>query len=346
MGILRAIWDAVGGQVDQLAGRSFSRLVAPLSATDTASLQVESTIGFGERVDGAGDALLLVNGELISATGRTTSAPFTFTTLARAVDNTKAKAHPAGSLVVDVSGNRSAIDLARRGFLVRTATDADLDIIGRNLGLHRCSGVATEPWRRLIQAIAFAPKGVIDVFEEALTALYGSSSSFEVLERLVSNPHQVFVRVATSLASDIRGRFILTGGIPAKSSNSTTTVTPLLHGAPMQLRTVLGVYLDTPLARRGYRSPEGLVNYLDSFVVGGSVIVLSPAPGPIGTSLLVDAAAYGAGSPSDGYHYLATDETVVDDGDRYGYFADATRIARCLVSQLRSAGSTVVVGTL
>jgi hypothetical protein len=95
----------------------------------------------------------------------------------------------------------------------------------------------------------------------------------------------------------------------------------------------VGVFLDTPEARRGRR--EGLTNY---FLPGGSVlgstITLGTSPGPIGTAVLVDYTAFSA-------HYLARDEAVLDAADRWAYLADPLLTARCLLDQIRAAGVRV-----
>ena len=368
MGILRAIIDAIMGPANEAGGRAVTKLSAALDSTDT-TMSVESTLRFGEWGDGTEDCRLLVDGEIVTGTGRTSSDPFTFTGLTRGVDGTNAKAYPIGTLVLDLAGNSTAIDLVRRGFFVDFAVGADLDVIARNLGLRKCPGIDTETWRRIIKAVAYLPKTTVDAFEQALLALTDDASTYTIIERLISNPYEVFVEIEASLAvadaEGVRGRFILTGG-SQRVTDGLTQVT--LTGPNLtRLQTVSGVYLDTEHARRGIR--DGLTNYLSSFVAGSDVITLSPSPGAIGTAVIVDYVGYGGTNPTN-YHYLGTGfgadqinlayrydpgttppalgadgtsiQTVrLDDGDRWAYLSDSLLAARCLLDDIRQAGVRV-----
>jgi hypothetical protein len=344
-GAMRAALDAIFKEDDRIGGRAVTRLTATLPADDVTGMLVESTIGFGEWVDNAtiegmsppflpGNARLLVNGEIITARTRRSRFPFQFEQLARAQSNTVAKLHPQGTLVYDLSHNVSAIDHLRRGFLVEYAIGEDLEIIARNLGLHRCPGMSQETLRRVIKAVAYLPKTTAHAFREALTALFDSSTVFSVIERTTSNPFVVFVEIAIALSTDIRGRFLLNGGEPALTTgaNSVDTANAINH--------VIGVFLDTPLTRRGFR--EGFTNYLNpggTFL--GSTITLGTSPGAAGTAVIVDYGAFDA-------HYLAADETVVQDagqGDHWAYLADPLFTARCLLDQIRAAGVQVRLST-
>ena len=342
MGLLRAILDGILGEVNLAGGRAVTRLDSVLTAAEVGSMAVESTLRFGEYTDGASDARLLINGEIVTATGRTSAAPFAFTGLTRAVDGTKAIAHPVGALVIDLAQNTSAIDLTRRGFFVDFAIGEDLNVIGRNLGLRKCPGISDTTWRRIIRALGYLPKTTVDAFDTVLEALMGNTTSYEIWERLVSDPYQIFVAIEVALATSVRGRFILTGGHP-ELTTGLNAVEVSFGGVPVQLRTVNGVYLDTIPTRRGRR--DGVTNFYAGggvFVPGTNVITLGASPGAIGTAVLVDYTAYGA-DPTISYHYLADDETIRDDQDRYAYLSDPLRAVRCLLDQVRPAGTRVDV---
>ncbi len=357
-GLFSALLDAIFGSDEDIAGKPLTRLVAPLLDTDTASMEVESTLSIGENTDGSADALLLVGGEIISATGRTDGpVTFTFDTLTRALENTKALTHPPGSLVFDLSGNASALDHLRRGLLVDYAVGEDLDIIGRNLGLTRCAGVTQDQWRAIIKAVAYLPKTTIHAFDEALMALLGANQ-YALRENITADPWKVFVDVIVLLATSLRGRFMLNGGEPALTTGLTTVdvdydvIEPLLvayPGNPSQtygLRTIdypaalagtatVGVYDDTPESRRGNR--DGLTNYfLPGGSVAGSTITLGTSPGAASTPVIVDYTAFSA-------HYLALNETVSEDADYYSYLFDPLLAVRCLLDQIRAAGVKVEV---
>lgn len=328
MGLFAAILEAIGREDNRIGGQAVSRLNAPLLEADV-TMTVESTNGFGENNDGASDAKLLVGGEIIEASGRTVT---TFTGLTRGVDVSKVPAlHPPGTIVYDISGNTSAVDLLRRGFSVNTAVGEDLDVIGSNLGLQRCVGLDEDTWREIIKTIAYLPKQTLDAFRQALTALLGAGN-FEVSERLglgafdgtPLSPFQVFVEITAALSTSLRGRFVLNGGEQQLTTGLTTVV---IDNTPNH---VLGVFLDNELTRRGFR--DGFTNYYDSHV--GTTITLSPSPGAIGTAVIVDYGAFTA-------HYLATDETIRDDGDFYAYLTDPTLAARCVLDLIRASGVQV-----
>lgn len=328
-GLFKAILDAIFQEDNRIAGQAVTILTATLTETDVTAL-VEATNGFGENTDGVGDARLLVGGEIILASGKTVS---TFTGLTRGADDSKIPAfHVPGTLVFDLSGNKSSLDLLRRGFSVNTAVGEDLDIIGANLGLHRCVGITQETWREIIKVIAYLPKNTLDAFQQALTALLGAGN-FEVYESLgsaspggvVASPYQIFVDVVAVIATSLRGRFVLNGGEPQLTTDVLEVETD--HA----INHVLGVYDDNLLTQRGYR--DGFTNYFlptGSFV--GTTITLDSTPGGAGTPVIVD---YGANEA----HYLAPDETVSDDGDDfYAYLSDPTQTTRCILDLIRMAG--------
>lgn len=323
MGLFAAILEALGGEDNRIAGQAVTKLTAPLAEDEESTMEVETTRGFGEFVDGNNDARLLVNGEIIDASDRTAT---TFTGLTRDVTVTKQnKLLPVGTLVLDASKNKSALDLVRRGLFVGTAVGSDLDVIGANLGLHRCSGITDDQWREIIMAIAYLPKQTLDAYYEALTALLGEDN-YEIRENIVESPYQVFVDVFVELATSLRGRFYLNGGEHQETTGTNTVDTDY------DINHVIGVFDDTGLTRRGFR--EGFTNYFSGGSFSGNTITLGSSPGGAGTPVIVDYGAFEG-------HYLAEDETVRDDGDRYPYFSDPLLSTRCLLDQIRAAGVRV-----
>lgn len=338
MGLVKAILEAIHGEDNRIAGRAITQLTAQLSSTEAATMVVRSTIGFGQLFDGSPGARVMIDDEIIDATGRTeVTGNMTFTTLTRGVFGTKVRAHAPGAIVYDLSDNTSARGQARRGFLLRYAQDSDLDVIGRNLGLHKCPGLDQETWRRVIQAIAWLPKNTEHAFEHVLRAYFNDDVSWEVFT-LPQFPYRVYVKVALPAMESVRGRFYLNSTARRVTTGLTTVTTP------RAIRTVQGVYLDTPAARRGLR--EGLTNFFSGgggFVLGGTSITLGSSPGAIGTAVLVDYAVYNGSVADQGYHYLAANELTLDDEDRYPYLTDATATIRCLLDQVRPATHRVYV---
>jgi len=308
-------------------------LTAGLDATDT-EINVVSTIGFGEDTDGAGDARLIIDGEIIYASGRNDTQ---FTGLTRGVDNTRVKdRYPQNELVTDWSRNTTALDIVRRGFLVRYAIGPDLDVIGRNLGLKKCPGWTDSIWRDIIEEIAYAPKQIIPIMHEAMTIVFGAGN-FEIVERLVSEPYKIYIYVNLPLGDNLRGKFYLNGGEPQLTTGllEVETEYPIINTpldpGPGSIG-VFGVWPDDKYTRKGHR--QGVWNYFTGGSFVGNTITLGSSPGPIGTPVLIDYNAFPA-------HHLPDPFTVRDDQDHYPYLFDPFLGVRCLIDQLRAAGVKV-----
>jgi hypothetical protein len=326
-GLWKAAIDAILGQTERYAGQAITELTTPLAIDEVATANVASTIRFGVEVDDTTISVLLIGGEIVLATGRTLTS---FTTLSRGYRTTAPRLHPPGTLVYDLTRNRTALDLVRRGFFVRTARLEDLDVIGRNLGLHKCPGLDEETWRALIQVMAYLPNQPIDAFKRVLDVFPGIGN-YEIVEDLITNPSQVFVFVNIPTSNSLRGKFFLNGGEPQVADGAGLTVT-----TTYPINNVLGVFDDDSDTRRGNR--DGRTNYLNpggTFL--GSVITLGT---PVGAAapLIVDYGAFEA-------HYLAEDETVryPADGDFFPYLSDPSAIVQCLLDQVRAAGVRVIV---
>lgn len=317
------------GSFDDLGGQAITELTAPLAETATASMNVVSTLRFGVDLDGSQISVLLVGGEVIIATGKTLTS---FTTLTRGTQTTVPKLHPAGTLVYDLSRNRTVLDHVRRGMFVRTARLEDLDVIGRNLGLHKCPGLDEETWRALIQVMAYLPNQTMDAFKRVLDVFPGVGN-YSLYQLLPSNLNEVFVEIRLPLGSSLRGRFFLNGGEAATTDGAGATVT-----VSRTIRQVIGVYDDDSDTRRGNRS--GRTNYYNpggSFV--GSTITLGTPTGP-SAPVLVDYGAFTA-------HYPPANETIryPGEGDFFPYLSDPSAIVRCLLDQIQKAGAKVNVST-
>lgn len=337
MGLIKAILEAIHGEDNRIAGRAITQLSAVLLSTNTTSMIVNSTIGFGELYDGTLQARVMIDDEIIDAATRTqTPGDMRFLSLTRGVLGTKIQDHSPGAVVYDLSENTSTIHLAKRGFLLRYAQAEDLDVIGRNLGLHKCRGIDQETWRRVIQAMAYLPKQTIHAFECVLTAYFNNTTSWELYTK-PQDPYRVYVRVTLPLSTTVRGRFYLNHSAERLTTGLTTVTTT------RAIRTVAGVYLNTLAARRGMR--QGMTNYFTagSFVLGSTTITLGSSPGAIGTDVIVDYAAYNGTEATRGHHYLAPNELARDSDDRYAYLSDPAATIRCLLNQVRPSATQVYV---
>lgn len=372
MGLLKAIVEAVHGEDERIAGRPVTRLTTPLLSTETGTIEVVTTNGFGEYVDGAGDAKLLIGGETILASGRTAT---TFTGLTRGV---VPKLHNDRSIVYDSSMNASALDHVRRGLFVNHAVGEDLNILGRNLGLQRCTGIDQDTWREIIKQLAYRPKQPLDALRAALEAFFGDTTSWVIEEKAIGSPFTIDVYVDRGLASGspaaVRGRFVVPGS-EEQDATSTTTVT-VTHAT--NAANVVGVYLATDAALRGYRDGANNYWYSDGDPTTGTpgTVPGEPATGlvlhggnplPSGSEpVIVDYSA-----DEGDYHYLADDTTstdpsapvvpksadavrqietdpsflpnlatptITDEDDRFAYLSDPLDALRCFLDQVRAAG--------
>lgn len=337
MGLIKAILEAIHGEDNRIAGRAITQLEAVLASTNTTSMLVSSTIGFGLLYDGTTQARVMIDDEIIDAALSTqTPGDMRFLTLTRGVLGTKVQDHSVGAVVYDLSDNTSALHLTKRGFLLRFAQDEDLNVIGRNLGLHKCRGIDQETWRRVIKAMAYLPKQTVHAFEAVLEAYFDDTTSWELYTK-PQDPYRVYVRVTLPGGSSVRGSFYFNSSDVRLTTGLTTVTTA------RAIRTVSGVYLNTLAARRGMRS--GMTNYFTSgsFVLGATSITLGSSPGAIGTSVIVDYAAYNGSEATRGHHYLATNELSRDSDDRYAYLTDPTATIRCLLNQVRPSATQVYV---
>ncbi len=323
MGLFKALLDALLGEVDAYGGKSLTKLTTELSETNISAVNVESNLRFGVETDGTTQAVLLINGEMILSQSRPNYTQFT--TLTRGYQTTRIKTHPIGSLVIDMSANRTALDHVRRGFFTRTARLDDLDAIGRNHGLHKCPGLTEEQWRDIVEVMSYLPNQPIDAFERVLD-IYPGVGNYEIIEDLVTDSSVVTVKVVLLIGDERRGRFFLNGGHEDLVDGGGLTVT-----LPFVPTSVQGVFVADDVTRNGKRN--GVTNYYAS--LAGSVITLTGPLAP-GLAVLVDASVYTG-------HYLALDETqkYPTDGDYYPYLADPTAIASCLLDQVRKAGARI-----
>lgn len=345
-GLLQALVDAVHGEDDRIGGRRFTILSSDLVSTETGTISVETTRQMGEFTDGTGDARLLINGEVIDATGRTDTS---FTTLTRGVAASDVLNHPKGSIVWDFSRNTSATDHVRRGFLVDFALGDDLVTIARNLGLKQCS-MAQETLRAVIKAIAYLPKQPIGSFYHALDALLGSGNYefFPSPYEMPGGKYTVRVYVKTAITNNILGKFYLNGGEEALST-STTTV-DVAH----DVQDMLSVYLANEASRRGFFN--GLTDLFSGGSFLGKTITLGTPVASSGIALICNYTAhyahYTVGRPMsdpsaatklpfDANGALPPDASSIrnsDDDEPYAYLADSLAATFCVLDQVRAAG--------
>lgn len=219
--LLDAVTSAVGEMLNEAAGLQFTRLTAPAAAGADA-IVVESTFGF--------------TGGLI-AVGTDLHACFSITDNSMDVVhfygddyygddiNGTARAYPVGTRVFNLSGSESSIAAARANIFVDFAQGTYLDVLGANLGVPRPLLLEGEDndYRRLIKAVAYAPRGTMSSIDAACAALLGNGA-YELYELLPAFPCTVFLKLADSirLSSDPAGRAFM--GASARGPATGTTV--------------------------------------------------------------------------------------------------------------------------
>lgn len=127
--------------------------------------------------------------------------------------------------ITDMSVTYSAADTYRRAFAIETAEGEDLSTLGRNIGVARPAVLDDIRFRRLVQAIAYAPRGTVYALELALDALLGKGN-WEIFEDLtlgsVNHPGTVYVRRTRAQELDLEGKTFLEGNEARPATNSTT----------------------------------------------------------------------------------------------------------------------------
>ena len=192
LGILEALTGVFGEEMAEVGGIRMTRLAATVTDGDV-TFHVESTLDWEE------SGILAVDGIKYYYTG-TTDTSFTGISYVAAGASVAGAAtdHRDDSAVLNLNRAWNALDLLRRGFLVAYAEGEDLNALGRNVGVERPPiFTSDDQFRKVIQAVAYNPKGTVLGLELALEALVGAGN-YEVYENLIQYPNTVFIRVDTS----------------------------------------------------------------------------------------------------------------------------------------------------
>lgn len=234
VGLLEAFTDVVGEAINALSGFRFTRLTANVAKGAT-TFPVETTFGW----ESSGKCV--IGGVVYSYSGTTPTALQNVSHVEGVDVVVGAKADlTVTTPVIDFSRAFSAIDLTVRQFFVDTATGADLSMVGRTVGVDRPPGLEDdEAYRKVIKALAYAPKGTLFTIEAALTAFFGAGN-FEVWENFPTSRNTVFIRIlgALFLATSSVGQAYLT--VTETQPLDTGSLDVVLDGTPM---TVSGVRL-------------------------------------------------------------------------------------------------------
>lgn len=237
IGILEATTSAIAESDNEINGFVMTRLVGAHVAGST-TIIVESTLDWPDtgKVGVGGIAYYYSGKTSISFTGITHIAAGS-STAGIAVD------YRADTPVIDISGQRSAIELLKRAFWVDYAEGEDINVIGRNLGvLRRPVFGDDDQFRQVIKNMAYCPKGTVQGIELAMDALVGAGN-YEIYEdRLVHN-NTVFVRLPASVitSSVSAGKTYLTGHAWSSLSGSQNTLSLAAEPLAVQGVTLKGL---------------------------------------------------------------------------------------------------------
>lgn len=220
MNALQAVVEAISESDNEIGGLLLTRMSTIAEAGDT-EITVETTANFADA------GAIGIDGVAYSYTGKT---PTTFEGLSYQRNGISisglAQQHAALSPVADLGGVFSAIDRLRRGFLSEYAEGEDLNVIGRNLGVIRSPFLGDDDqYRRVIQAIAYNPRGTEYGIELALAAILGSGN-FEVIQD-IDRPGVVQISIADSVSTSDRseGKAFLANAVVIERTGGGTSYT-------------------------------------------------------------------------------------------------------------------------
>lgn len=205
--LLQGVVEAISESDNALAGLRTTRLTVTANAGDT-SITVESTLGWPDAGKIAIDGVVYryASKTLFTLDGLTYILAGTTTPGCRV-------AHLAPAEVLDLSASYSALDGVRRAMLTEYAEGDDLNAVGRNLGVLRLPFVGEDAdFRRIIQALAYNPKGTMFGLELALNAMLGAGN-YELTEHPEKFPCTVFITLlgAANLTAVSQGKAFLAG---------------------------------------------------------------------------------------------------------------------------------------
>lgn len=215
--VIEALTGAVGEIFNDFCGLRISRLTDDVPQGSTV-LPVERTLGWPDT------GRITIDGAVYHYTANYDGALVGVYYLVGGVQKSGTRAaHKALTAVIDASQTYSGLDLLRRGFLSAYAEGSDLDALGRNLGVLRLPDIRTDDqFRKIVQAMAYNPKGTIYGIELALDALVGPGN-YTIVEDLESNPGVVQINIPATLFLEpvSQGKTYLTGATPLIPTSGT-----------------------------------------------------------------------------------------------------------------------------
>jgi len=195
-GWLEGVLGAIGEQDNQIGGFRVSRLMDPVDIGEDV-FPVENVQDW--QVSGR----VAIDGVVYSYTSHGPGRLSGITHIYHGdVVRGARKLHYRDSPVLDLGNPYNALQTLRRGFLVESAESDDLNAVGRNLGVFRYPYLPLdETYRRIIQALAYNPRGTMHGIKLVLDAMVGAGN-YEITEDLLRHPCTIFIRLLVTLLLD------------------------------------------------------------------------------------------------------------------------------------------------
>jgi hypothetical protein len=213
VGPWEGLYSAIADELYDHAGFLMTRVTVAALASD-ASLTVEGTDRYPDsgRLALGGETVFYASKTNTSFDGITDDAGDPGLPIDVRVD----------TIVMDFTRLTTQIDNLKASFVISTADSDDLDVIGRNYGIHRPVGLDTELWRALLYIVIAIEAQTLYACEQILDVLFGAGN-YELYEDAINHPHKIFVDIKASLASDqFQGKTWLVGLEPQARTAATT----------------------------------------------------------------------------------------------------------------------------
>lgn len=283
--IIEHLTFALGRELSDFSGMRATKLTAQLAMGATTAF-VASTFKWPD------SGKVTFDGVIYEYTSKTitTLVGLTWTEEDGTVNVGAKQQHEPDAIVIDLSKTYNALDTTTNQFFLDTAEGEGLAILARNKGVFKPSTLLDdEVFRKIVQNIAFVPKGRLITIRRMLRALFGEGN-FEVWEEYPDVKNTVFIRITGgfALSTDSSGKGYLTARervpLDAGTLRATLTQEPLVVGsvtlADEALDTEFPFIKPSEVIETRYVGDPGIQAW--EFVAGGETENLWAIPATLG----------------------------------------------------------------